>query len=108
MAVKLADNIKKEREWAIFRDLDVCDKLEKQRKTAFRYFQLERSTTLRRELAENNFDATTTTTKNVIKNVSSSSNFREDAAGKLVRYRLIVFVINLVGYSWFLIVFEGI
>ena len=86
MAVKLADNIKKEREWAIFRDLDVCDKLEKQRKTAFRYFQLERSTTLRRELAENNFDATTTTTKNVIKNVSSSSNFREDAAGKLVRY----------------------
>ena len=85
MALKLADDIKKEREWALFRDLDVCDKLEKQRKTAFSYFQLERSTTLRKALAENGFNGTKGGPVK-LKKVTTSSNYREDASGKLVRY----------------------
>ena len=84
MAEKITDDIKKECENAIFRDLDMCDKLEKQRKPAFRYFQLDRSATVRRALSDNNSNSTKGVVK--FKKVATSSNYREDTAGKLVRY----------------------
>ena len=87
LALKIADDIKKEREHALFKDLKMRDDLDKQWKTAFGYFKLDRSATVRRALSDN--DSNSSKSVNKLNKVATSSNYREDAEGKLVRYYLL-------------------
>ena len=59
------------------------DELDKQRKTAFMTFSLDRSATVRRALSENDSNPSRSVKPN---KVAASANYREDAEGKLVRY----------------------